>query len=341
MGHYGLWLDRYELRRGQILDKWSNLAHIVEEMRPTIPSELVFKKLLEGGETRGKMCFIDGGEGLRELLGLGVYFIRASGLTLCADESGPRGELFIRDLDMNMLDYDDHMKDRVDLLRDGMEYDVAMRCVQEHKPEMLVLDGSLHVKAGRRPVDCLEYELYRKKYSRLLRLCKREGVRIIGVSEDSRSRLFTRHLTDEYGVTFPKHMTDSTILRILSTNGGYMTREFMPKYGQETAGGITGGITKGFRTAYMQPYSLANPLRIDAPDWEEDLTQAVQTIACLCRGSGHYGYPLPLYLAHMDAKISSAQMDWTVKQIVSYISKRDDILADAVMKPTRRCDRPT
>ena len=340
MRHLGLWLDRYELRRGQILDRWASLAQVVGEMKPTIPYEMVFQKLDGGGESGQKMCFIDGGEGIRELIGLGVYFIRASGLTLCGDKGGQDGELFIRDLDMNMIDYDDHLKERVDLLRDCMEYDVAIRCVQENKPDMLFLDGSLHVKAGRRPVDCYEYELYRKKLSRLFRMCKAENVRIIGVSEDSRSRLFTHHLSDEYGVKFPRHMTDSTILRILSANGGYMTQEFMPKYGLETEGGIVEGLTRGFKTAYMQPDSFANPLRIDAPDWEEDLAGAIQTIASLCRGSGHYGYPIPLYMAHLDARISPAQMDWTVKQIVSYVSKRDCVLADAVLKRTRRCDRP-
>jgi hypothetical protein len=340
MRHYGLWLDRYEMRRAQILQNWSGFAKSVGELKSKIPQETLFHPLRKSIDLDSKMCFIDGGEGIRELLGLGIYFIRASGLMLCSRQNAESGELFIRDLDMNMISYDDHVKDRVDLLRDGMEYDIAIRCAKEHKPKIIFLDGSLHVKAGRRPVDCVEYEYYRKKLNRLFRICKRDDIRLIGVSEDSRSRLLSHHLSEEYGVEFPRHMTDSTILKILSTDGGYMTCEFMPRYGLERSGCEIGETPHGFKTAYMQPTRTANPLRIDAPEWEEDFEGAIGIIASLCKGSGHYGYPIPLYMAHLDARINTAQMDWTVKQMSTYLSKKDKILADSVVKPTRRFDRP-
>ena len=340
MRHYSLWLDKYSRRRTQILDSWSGFAKTVGELRAKIPSDSIFRKLHDAGEVETRMCFVDGGEGFRELLGLGVYFIRASGLILSKSPGAGHGELFIRDLDMNVIDYDDHTKDRVELLRDGMEYDVAIRCVEEVKPHILFLDGSLYVKARRKPIECAEYELYRKKYARLLRLAKKEGVRLVGVSEDSKSRLLAAYLASEHKVKFPKFMTDSAILRILSGGGAFRTIEFTPPSRFETEENIGEGIVASFPTAYMQPTGLSNPLRVDVPDWEKDLSGILSTIASLCKGSGQYGYPLPLYIAHMDACIAPAQMDWTVKQVVNYVSKRDSTLASAVLKSTRRNSRP-
>ncbi|MFH1055691.1 MAG: DNA double-strand break repair nuclease NurA [Candidatus Altiarchaeota archaeon] len=337
MRHYDLWLDRYAMRRTQILTTWSGLAKTVCELRSRIPDDRLFTELKDAGEVGYRMGFVDGGEGLKELLGLGVYFIRASGLLMSKEGDG---ELFIRDLDINVIDYDDHTKERVELLREGMEFDVALRCVKEHKPQMLFLDGSLYVKARRKPVECVEYDLYRKKYGRLLRSCKKERVRLIGVSEDTRSRLLSSHLGKEYGIKLPRYMTDSTILRILSKGGPYRSVEFVPRQRLETEGRIEDGIVSEFKTAYLQPTELANPLRVDAPDWEDDFSEAISVISSLCKGSGQYGYPLPLYIAHMDARIPESQMEWTARQIVNYVSKRDSVLGSAVLKATRRGMRP-
>jgi len=339
MRHLSLWLDRYSSRRSQILDSWSGFARAVDEMRLKMPRERVFSKLESSTEPAGRLAFVDGGEGLRELVGLGMYFIRASGLVLSHGEDSHQGELFVRDLDMNVIDYDDHVKERVELLRDSMEYDVAIRCVEEHSPRMLFLDGSLYVKAKRKPLECMEYELYRKRFARLMRLCKRKHVKLVGVSEDSRSRLFAHHLTSEHKVRFPKHMTDSTILRILSGGGGYRSVGFTPESRFEVDDAGEGMVFR-FPTAYLQPTELSNPLRIDVPDWDSSLDEAVSLTAALCRGSGTYGYPLPMYLAHLDAHIPPHQMDWTVTQMVSYLSKHDPLLANGVFRKTRRDSRP-
>ncbi len=339
MRHYSLWLDKYSRRRAQILSSWSSYAKAVGELRTRIPEDEMFMELNEAGDVKSRMCFVDGGEGLRELLGLGVYFIRASGLMLSTGEAG-EGELFVRDLDMNVIDYDDHTKERVELLRDGMEFDVALKAVEEHSPEMVFLDGSLHVKSRRKPIKCPEYELYRKKYVRLLRACRKRKIRLVGVSEDSKSRMLTHHLAQKYGVKFPKYMTDSTVVRILAGDSIYRTVEFRPQSRFEADETIESGVVAGFPTAYMQPTKLSNPLRVDVPDWEKDFSGVLSIIASLSKGSRQYGYPLPLYLAHMDAHIASAQMEWTVRQIVNYVGSRDALLGGAVLKATRRMGRP-
>jgi hypothetical protein len=339
MSHLGLWLDKYSHRRTQILEHWAGVETTLSNIKKLIPEDELFRPVVDIADTSSRMCFVDGGQGFRELLGLGVYFIRALGLILSKATEGGHGELFIRDLDMNVIHYDEHTKERVDLLRDGMEYDVASRCILEHRPSILFLDGSLHVKAAKRSIKGGESEYYRKKYIRLLRLAKRQGVSLVGVSEDSKSRLLSHHLGREFGVRFPKFMTDSAILKSLSSTQTFRSCIFTPDArfrGQNFAE----SVVDGFQTAYLQPSPLSNPLRIDAPSWETDFEGIISAVSMLCKGSGSYGYPLPLYMAHLDARIPPTQTDWTAKQIVQYVSKRNEHMGDAMLKATRRAARP-
>ncbi|MBU0761391.1 MAG: hypothetical protein KKD39_00050, partial [Candidatus Altiarchaeota archaeon] len=82
MQHLNLWLERYGERRVEILSNWSHAVEEVENLKGKIPCDVLFDKVERHPKPDYRMCFIDGGEGLRELMGLGVYFIKASGLTL-------------------------------------------------------------------------------------------------------------------------------------------------------------------------------------------------------------------------------------------------------------------
>src|SRR3989338_6059863 len=200
---------------------------------------------------------------------------------------------------MNIIDYDDHTKERVELLRDSMEFDIAMRCIEEHQPDYLFLDGSLYVKARKKPVECEEYPVYRKKFVRLLKLCKKKSVHTVGVSEDSKSKLLANYLAMKYNVKLPRFMTDSGILRLIAQNTKFRTIEFTPQSQFEADDRISNTIVMSFPTVYLQPTELANPLRIDVPDWESSFNDIIGIIIELSKGSRHYGYPLPLYLAHL------------------------------------------
>jgi hypothetical protein len=283
------------------------------------------------------MAFVDGGEGIRELLGAAIYFIKASGLII----DGNRGEeKFVRDLDMNLLDHDEYTKERVELLRGGMEFDVALRCVENHDLDYLFIDGSLYVNARKRPIECDEYPIYRKKFVRLLKSCKKRGVRVLGVSEDSKSRLFANYLSMRYEIKFPRFMTDSCILRILKADEVYRTVDFTPQSRFESDDKLTSTLTVSFPTVYIQPTPLSNPLRVDVPDWERDIDSIIALVAQLCRGSGHYGYPLPMYLVHLDAHVASGQADWSTKQLIHHASRSDPTLYNTILHDTRRQSRP-
>jgi hypothetical protein len=298
----------------------------------------------EKTQHREKLCFIDGGEGIEELLGGVIYFIRASGLLL--KES--KHEKFVRDLDIGLLNYDDHTKERVEFLRAIMEFDIAMKCIKEHSPEYVFLDGSLYVNASKREIPCKEFQVYRKKFLRLLKLSKSKGVRLCGVSEDSRSRLLLHYLSSKYNIKFPKFMTDSGVLRILAGNKKFMTSVFIPKSkfefnnsGEEEKEKKSSKAIY-FPTLYIQPTPFSNPLRIDVPSWDEgdNFIDIISLIVKLSKGSKWYGYPTPLYLVHLDAKIEKKQIEWCSKQIIHHITREDEGLYDTILRSKRRSVRP-
>ena len=338
--HYSIWIDKYNKNRENLLKDLEGYKKGIESIRKTISDKNLILPLEKSeSEIKARMCFVDGGEGIRELLGAAIYLIRASGLILDRTKRG-NNEKFVRGLDMNILDYDDYTKERVELLRGAMESDVAARCIEEHDPEYLFMDGSLYVNSRKRPIECDEYPIYRKKFVRLLKLCKKKSVHIIGVSEDSRSRLFVNYLSRKYNIKFPRFMTDSSVLRLLAKNTRYRTVEFTPQSKFEANDKLTSTLTAYFPTVYIQPTELSNPLRVDVPDWEHEFDKIIRLIVQLSKGSKQYGYPIPLYLAHLDARIEQKQADWSITQLIHYMSKNDPDLYDTILRERRRIYRP-
>ena len=345
-----MWLDSYNKCRNGILTDLKRYKKEVNDVKQDISGRNLIHPIPElKAKIKPNMCFVDGGEGISELLGAAVYFIRASGLILEKEGTGECEETgscrncgkFVRDLDMGIVDYDEHTKERIELLRGAMEFDVATRCIEENDAEYVFLDGSLYVNYKRNPVDCVEYEIYRKKFARLLKLCKKKSVHITGVSEDSRSKLFANYLSIRYDIKFPKFMTDSSILRLLGGDTKYRTILFMPPSRFESEGITSSALTTSFPTVYVQPTELANPLRIDVPEWEKDkLDEIIGIITELSKKSKQYGYPVPLYLAHLDAKIAQKHAEWSTTQLIHYISKHDLDLYNAILRERRRGFRP-
>jgi len=341
MKHYSIWLNRYADIQKEILEELRASRLGIENAVKAIPAGKLLQPL---DKTKSKdcksMCFVDGGEGIIELLGASLYFIRASGLVLEETPGESRKEAFIRDLDMNLIDYDDYTKERVELLRDCMEFDVALKCAEEHKPGYVFLDGSLYVKARKKPIKCAEDALYRKKFVRLLKYCQKNRINVVGVSEDSRSKMLSNYLSGKYAIQLPKFMTDSSILRLLAGNKEFRTIAFTPQSKFEVDDKLSEKIVTSFPTVYIQVNDCANPLRVDIADWNEPIEEAIALILELSKGSRYYGYPIPLYLTHMDAKINPQHAQWAANQLSKHIQKNDPSLYDSVLRKNRRGFRP-
>jgi len=278
------------------------------------------------------MCFVDGGEGIEDLLGCSVYYIRASGLLL-----HKKRKIFVRDSDLGIMRHDDDTKERIELLRSIMEIGIAEKCIQEYSPEYLFLDGSLYVNSNKREISCPEYEIFKKKFSRLLKKSYENKIHLCGISEDSKSRLLMNHLESKHGLKFPSFMTDSSILKFFAGDKKFVTKKFIPEFKfnlQNNSHAIN------FPTVYLQPTPLSNPLRIDFPNWEKEIDKIVGIIAALSKGSRWYGYPYPLYLVHLDAKIEKKQSEWSTLQIMSKITKDAPEMYESIFRKNRRASRP-
>jgi NurA-like 5'-3' nuclease len=70
------------------------------------------------------------------------------------------------------------------------------------------------------------------------------------------------------------------------------------------------------------------------------MEEALSLIAELSKGSRYYGYPIPLYLAHMDARINPKHAEWAANQLSAHIQKKDRNLYDSVLRKNRRSLRP-
>ena len=319
-----MWMHAYEKRREEITSALEVYSKKVLEVKQRVPVKEVFTDVTDGEAGSKKLaCFVDGGEGFRELLGAGAYFIRASALVW-----GDGSQEFLRDLDLGVISYDEHTKERVELLREAMECRLALKAVRERKPELIFLDGSLHVKNSLKPLDCKEYEDARSALAELLDYAKNEGVRLAGVSEDSKSRQLLRFLNKKFHAKFPAFMTDPMIMELLAGERAARSVEFVPP---------SGGTA--FKTAYLKPSATARPLRVDAPEWEQDFDGVISEVAALSRGSRGYGYPLPLYLAHLDARITPKHADWASTRLQSHVMKNNPKFGKALMGSARRSPR--
>lgn len=328
MSRYSLWMEEYKKNKRVILKNLKKYKGEIEEVMENIPKKEILSSLSSPKEDKKRACFVDGGQGMQELLGGVIYFIRASGLLW--DERKQGEQEFIRNLDLGILKHDDKTKDKVELLRGGMEFDVAKKCVEKFSPEYLFLDGSLQVDSQRK-FSGEEYEAYRKRWNRLLRTVKKERPTLCGISEDSSSRLFLSHLCDKYDISFPSFMTDCSFLKMLAGKTKFKTQTFSPSLG-----------SFDFSTFYLQPTPLSTPLRIDVPSGEKNKTEEIVSfVSRLSQGSKNYGYPLPLYLVHMDVEIKEKQARWSTKQIIHHVFKDDAELYDSVLREKRKDIRPT
>jgi len=360
MRHYSIWTRQYAKRAEQIAGELSEYKRQIDLIMEKLNDAAIIHEIDEDRIGNSPaisdlgMCFVDGGEGLRELIGAGLYFIRASGLLMgtgksTGDISNPgsmgdnldRGSRFVRDIDMGVIDYDEHTKDRVEMLRGAMEFDVALKCAENYDLDYIFLDGSLYVDARKRPIQCREYDIYRKKFVRLLKFCHDRKIHIVGVSEDSESRLFTNYISLRYNINFPRFMTDSAVLSMLAKGRAiYRSADFTPQSRFETDDKLTPTLISSFPTVYVKPTALGNPMRVDVPDWEDDIDRVVEIIVLLSRGSKRYGYPLPLYLSHLDARIKKEHTEWITSQLIKYVLKNDYDCYSAFLKDKRKAMRP-
>lgn len=354
MNYYALWSSRMkekgrEIDRlvagihgdmGRVLDE-SGLEGIAYGIRP------------KDAPKRLSLGAVDGGEGLKELSGIAVYMIRASGVF-----SRDGGE-FLRDLDLGVIQLDRQTKAKVQFMRATMEYNIARELAHRFKPDYLLIDGSLLVGVEVDPIRINEYRLYIASLRTLIESCEKLGVQLVGVSEDSSSRGLIAYLSeknhfDRRTMRTLRSLTDASLIqsyiqsRILKQGKKFeclATKPFLPvsDKGRDWIKKHT-GIDRTFPTFYLQATKFGRALRVDYPaDGRADGKKAeklASLLASLSQALKRYGYPLPLYVAHQDAELPRSLMDKTSLLIEKQIfrSFRDEYIS--IYAPKRRDSRP-
>lgn len=329
MRHLDLWLEKYRERAVEIQDELEQYGYWVAGLRKRLEGIRITQPVKEV-KSMEKACFIDGGEGLHELLGFGIYFTRATGII-----GNGEGYGFLREMDLNVIEHGEFMKEYVELQREIQELNIALKAVDEGC-ERIVLDGSLFVKSSIKLIDHPESGEYIEKLRLLTDLCREKNISLMGVSEDSKSRLLTRKLSIQMDLAVPSSLTDSTLLRIIGGDGVFQTDVFQPRIKTH----LKGCSGTCFPTAYLQPTRISNPLRIDFLEGEENIRELLGWIYGLSKSSKSYGFPLPLYLAHVDSHLKSKHVEWTSRQIIKQALKTQPELGDALLRDTRKNSRP-
>jgi hypothetical protein len=290
---------------------------------------------------------VDGGEGLNELSGIAAYLVRASGLIKDSESK------FLRDLDLGVLPLNKRTKARVQFMRATMEYEMAAKIMEKHKPDYMLIDGSLMVGVEIDPIKTDEYHKYITTLRKMLRIAQESHIRVVGVSEDSTSRglinyLAAKGLRKEVARGLSS-LTDSSLIQLYSQGRKpfkpIATKPFLPvsNKGREWVRKNT-GIDFSFPTFYLQATELGRALRVDFPSKGKNIGKQAREIASLLiylsQVPKRYGYPFPLYLAHSDAELPEKLMERTTLLIQKRIFRKwnDEYLA--VYGKRRRDSRP-
>jgi len=249
-----------------------------------------------------------------------------------------------------------------------MEYEVATKLALHHKPDYLLIDGSLLVGTEIDPINIPEYQNYVTALRNLFKACDAGGIQLIGVSEDSASRGLINYVKEK-SMTSPKtnalleNLTDAALLQFLVQKKHLDKKDlclatdvFEPvaDKGRDWIKKHT-GIDKIFPTFYLQATRLGRALRVDFPEggWSEagdvadsglgtaDKAREIATmLATLSQKPKRYGYPFPLYIAHQDAELPKRLMEQTSTLIERRIFKNWQQEYVSLYSKKRRDSRP-
>jgi hypothetical protein len=352
--YYSLWSRRIKEKGKEINrmmgDMHGNIGRVLDE---SALEGMVYGMELKSAPKRLSLGAVDGGEGLKELSGVTVYMIRASGFFIKG------GGEFIRDLDLGVIRLDRQTKAKVQFMRATMEYNVARELAHKFKPDYLLIDGSLLVGVEIDPIRINEYRLYIASLRALIESCEKLGVQLVGVSEDSASRGLIAYLSEKSHLdrkiaSVLSSLTDASLIQFYIQNKllkqgkkfeCLATRQFLPvsDKGRDWIKKHT-GIDRDFPTFYLQATKFGRSLRVDYPtDGKTDDRKAeklASLLASLSQTPKRYGYPSPLFLAHQDAELPRSLMDKTSLLIEKQIFKsfRDEYISIYARK--RRDSRP-
>lgn len=184
------------------------------------------------------------------------------------------------------------------LFRLEQEIVLAMQTIQEFKPRMLLVDGSLLPLPSDRPGKesslFIMYEKLLGQYAQLYKTAQKQGTLLVGVVKDTRSKRFVKNL--EGGLS----------------DGLFFTRYLKPgeRVGSHSYQEQEDTLAKHIRVFYMKISEDDIPLRIEFLNNEKANEQTIADILySLSSHSKSHSYPAPLIEADLRAMLDRTELE--------------------------------
>ena len=331
-------------------EEWSALAQRLRFNlgKITYPEALEADLLypLKPAPPNGRFAAVDGGLGTEEFHGLDLLVLRALAVQFEYKDGTlvkhvyhpsrrPESQLQAR----AGLEQFERLR-FVSLYRLKAELSCAIEVMEKHKPDYLLMDGSLAPLVSDKPPEDSQFralygevvELYRKLYS----TAASRSINLVGVTKDSRGRRFIDMLAKAMPESAQalEHASDTAFLDLLLKEG---ERTFAFRYSAAPAQNPVlkdlGEWAGRILTFYIKPVAGDRPLRIEFLAAAAPFEQIAQVMSGLCRLHPHYAYPAVL----IEADLRAAMEPKEVEQVVADLSAR---LGRHRFMPLRRNSRP-
>ncbi len=345
-----IWIDEIEAKSEEIANKIISKFLSVKNLKDKVDWN-DFEYVSRDIENIKRIGVIDGGNNTIESVGIVIYMVRATGIIF---EEGKKPKYF-RNLTIDTLIPFTKVRDRVRLIRDTHEIELARTLVEE-KVDILIIDGSLFGLAARPPPGTqIEYKKkpdrsWFQDYIRFMNslynlldtaeqaesYSSSEPPIILGLSKDSRAQHFLNRLNlmSDY-----QELTDSSFFWLVSEGKpGFVNpqvfdltkfRMWLPEEVEH--------LWEKYQVMYSSYAILRNraqPLRVDFPTWNKGREE--ELFSFLLEYADDDGYIFPMHFPHRESKVQDILMEKTYNAISAKILSRDEEVFQACFRKSRR-----
>jgi len=307
----------------------TRLADFLKEL----PSGMELRRSLQPDPLNNlKIAAVDGGLVRKSLHGMDCMLARAA--SVCFHYSGgklanvsyfpsrnpaPRPEIYeaLSELDWNHFSSINRLKEEVG---------VAIACLDELEPDILLMDGMLFPHNLDRPSNSSplhpSYTSLLQLYRELFKKAIQKKTALAGVIEDSRSIVFCEHIKSQILSNVSHKMIPDMRNLLNKTRDSNLLYLMLEKGDRSLSFPIQPPHTTDFdfppmKTFYLKTARLDRPIKID---FLSQLTNEDSLSSILLSVSGHhqgYGLPAPLIEADNVAKLSETDMENFYSNILS------------------------
>lgn len=285
-----------------------------------------------------KVAAVDGGIVTRSLHGMDLVLVRSGGV--CFNYREGKIESVVRRPSTRFPGYDAHVfsnlsesdwRTKANILRQKKEIERVLEMLEE-RPQIMLLDGSVVPHQAYKPSNHEElYDQLIAKYREMYAKSYEYGVKLVGVVEDSRSRVYCEFLKQIItGVdTSVLDITRDTSLLFNLLDEGEKTNVF--SYSKDPSNHPTLSDLKEYgndcHSFYFKTVRNDRPLRIDflsknpLPDVEE-----ISSFLLSLSATVSYGIPAPIIEADNISKMSEKEMSDFHSQILAMAGELPDVM---------------